>query len=356
MAFVSASRVTWWATASSSGASARSGGVTTTCAPIARARSSRETRRGASVPSGSSRVTSRSASRQRFDAGVADRHEAVGGDAGTPRIGEPSSPGLDHDDSEMMGDDVVQVARDPRPLALHREADERLLLGLERAGPVGELADEPAAAAYLHAAPPGRQRRDRDLQVGGVGEADVDLHRRHSANVASRPGRVAAWAPQRVRQDDRQHVRERTRRESAGEVGRARRRAVPSRRSRPRVGYAATSTGAPTARIHASARSECSVSVRASCSTRPEPTNANGQREPGVRGERGGPQRTASSGMQRHGRQPRAQDPAAGRRRIRAEASAEREDPLARGASEPRPRRCRSRCRPRTSSSSRSGR
>ena len=106
--------------------------MTTTCAPIARARSSSEARlarRSVGLQQGDEPV----GLRQRLDPGVADRHEAVGGDIGMPGLGEASGPGLDHDDREMVGDDVVQVAGDPRSLALDGEADERLLLGFERA-------------------------------------------------------------------------------------------------------------------------------------------------------------------------------------------------------------------------------
>ncbi len=66
---------------------------------------------------------------QRLDAGIADRVETRRGDVRAPRLGEPSRARLDDDEREVVRDDVVEVPGDPHPLAIHREPDERLLLG-----------------------------------------------------------------------------------------------------------------------------------------------------------------------------------------------------------------------------------
>jgi hypothetical protein len=50
------------------------------------------------------------------------RGGAAGGDLSLPRLGEPTCSGLDHDQGEVVGDDVVQIARDPRSLALDGQA------------------------------------------------------------------------------------------------------------------------------------------------------------------------------------------------------------------------------------------
>jgi hypothetical protein len=150
---------------------------------------------------------------------VADGREALGRDAGVPRLGEPSRAGLDDHHREVVGDDVVQVARDPRALTLHREPHERLLLGLELAGPDGQLAHDLATPADLHSAPPRRQRPDGDLEVGKLGEADVHLdgrRQRHRGQQAGPNGRVGAAG---VAEDDRQHELERRRSAIAGQQG-----------------------------------------------------------------------------------------------------------------------------------------
>jgi hypothetical protein len=115
----------------------------------------------------------------------------------------------------VVRDDVVQLASDPRPLAAHRELDERFLRGCQLARPAGQLVHEPPPTADLHTRPPQRQCLDGDLDVGRVGEADLDLERdrqRHDGEQA-----LAGWGvgAAGVGEDGRHLEHDRRRREVA---------------------------------------------------------------------------------------------------------------------------------------------
>ena len=60
---------------------------------------------------------------------------------------EPARARLDDHHREVVGDDVVQLAGDPRALAAHGERGERVLLGLELAVALGQRGDQLARAS-----------------------------------------------------------------------------------------------------------------------------------------------------------------------------------------------------------------
>ena len=152
---------------------------------------------------------------KRLDTSGANGREVAGRIVVVPGIGKPSSSCLDDHESEVMRHDVMQVARDSGTLPLHREPDERLLLGLELPGAVGELADEQPAATYLAPSPPGRQRADQDLEVRRVREPHVHLDRGRQGQGRGQARQRLRVGSARVGQHDRQHDCEHARRECA---------------------------------------------------------------------------------------------------------------------------------------------
>ena len=62
--------------------------------------------------------------------------------------------GLDDDHAEVVGDDVVEVASDPRALVADRLARVCLLLPLELLGSIGELCGEPGSGSHRRSLPP----------------------------------------------------------------------------------------------------------------------------------------------------------------------------------------------------------
>ena len=102
------------------GASTRSDGVMTTCAPSSRARRSSGPSRRCSL-----RVRVEDGHQpvglgKRLDTSGANGREVAGRIVVVPGIGKPSSSCLDDHESEVMRHDVMQVARDSRTLPLHR--------------------------------------------------------------------------------------------------------------------------------------------------------------------------------------------------------------------------------------------
>ena len=102
---------------------------------------------------------------------------------------EPARARLDHHHREVVGDDVVQLAGDPRALAAHRELGDRLLLGLELAVALGELGDQLAARAHD---PPGGPGRHRDQQQRHASTPAIASATASAATAARRRAATAA--------------------------------------------------------------------------------------------------------------------------------------------------------------------
>jgi len=116
--------------------------------------------------------------------------------------------GLDSDDADRVGDDVVQLARDPAALGGHGLARSSLALGLELSGELVHRRGAAALAPQRLADEPGNEREDDDSEreiagsvarcTQGVDEIRREQHRERGDSVAL--PRVGA---RRVGGDDR---------------------------------------------------------------------------------------------------------------------------------------------------------
>ena len=124
---------------------------------------------------------------QRRAGGVADRRQLSGSGIGKPGRGQPGCLGLHGDHRDVVGDDVVQLAGDARPLAARGVLDQRA--GDRPAGP-RRCTSASACARPRDARPAaaGAQRRQHDGQDGG-------LRRERDAGPPARAPRTASPAP-----------------------------------------------------------------------------------------------------------------------------------------------------------------
>ena len=102
---------------------------------------------------------------ERLAAGLLDRGDGGAGALGVGRHGALGGRGLDEHDRDVVGDDIVQLARDPGALAQHGR---RLALGpvaLDLAGLLVQTAIEGVARAQ-HPAGEGRDAHRHDRHPG----------------------------------------------------------------------------------------------------------------------------------------------------------------------------------------------
>jgi hypothetical protein len=129
---------------------------------------------------------------QRLTAGGLDGAERADRRVGIAVEDAPRSAGLHDHDRDRVGDDVVQLARDPRALAHHGVALALAALALDLARPRGELGGELRASARHAAEDPQAAEHDAGEQhpvgahVAG-GQRDREHGRRQRAQADQRP-------------------------------------------------------------------------------------------------------------------------------------------------------------------------